>query len=72
MQVPQRKITKLNYSQLSALEGLFAKDTSPSTPTKQALAAQLQISLNYIERWFSTRRRKLRLQMEKTSTTSEL
>ena len=72
MQVPQKKRITFSYSQLSALEGLFAKDPSPSTPTKQSLAAQLQISFNCIDRWFYRRRRNLRLQMENTSTTSEL
>ena len=72
MQVPQTKRTTFSYSQLSALEGLFAKDPSPSTPTKQALAAELQISFNCIQHWFLKRRYKLRLQMKKTSTTGEL
>ena len=72
MQASRKKRTTFSYSQLSALEGLFAKDPSPTTPTKEALAAQLQISFNCIDGWFNRRRRNLRQQMENTSATSEL
>ena len=74
IQVSQKKITTLSYSQLSALEELFAKDPRPSTSAKRAIAAQLHINYRCVRVWFSMRQihNKLRVPVDTTSNTSKL
>ena len=72
MPMLRKQRTFFNESQLRALEKLFANNSSPPKFAVKALAAKMQINRIRISHWLARRRNKLRTQVDRTSSTSEL